>query len=86
MDRLLMGAEEGIRGKTWWQIEDRAAKIGGEGGKTGGKTCKTNASKEKKTEGAKRGNISVMAEHFKTAMDEDHAHVCISPQCGNFFF
>jgi len=80
MDCLLMGAEEGMRDKTWEQIEEGADKLRAEGGAM----CKTAASRKRKSEGGIRSGNARKAACLAMAQDDCHSHACILPECGMF--
>jgi len=79
-DWLLMGAEEGTRDMTWEDIEEGADKLRREGGAT----CKTAASRKRKSEGGIRTRNAMKAACLTMRQDDRHSHACILPECGMF--
>jgi len=77
LDWGLMGAKEGTRDMTWEQIEEGAAKVQGKGGST----CKTAASRKRKSEGGIRSGNARKAACLAMAQDDRHSHACILPEC-----
>jgi len=75
-----MGAEKGCHGKRWREVEEGAAKKGVQGGAA----CKTEESKKKKIDGAKKGLDFQTERHLDAMMDDKHSHMCISPHCNGF--
>jgi len=65
VDWSIMGAEEGTRDTTWEQIEEGAARLRGEGGAT----CKTAASRKRKSEGGMRTGIATKATFLALRQD-----------------
>jgi len=69
---------------TWEEIEEGAAKLRVKRGKEGGASCKTAASKKRKTEVGQACSDRNEALCAAKRQDDHHSHVCMLPECGVF--
>jgi len=84
VDWMIMGAEEGTRDMMWEEIEEGADKLRITGGKEGGASCKTAASKKRKTEGGQAGSDRKKALCAARRQNEHHPRLFFLPECGVF--